>query len=101
MTRPRLAIAVVRITLFSSAVLAQVAPDDLVITGAGWGRGWDTEIELADSELGTGTDGSVFTVTGLTGPCPPICDNVAYSVPPKGTVRILVSETLPRSFRDC
>jgi len=95
MTRARLALAAFAAILLSSTMLAQIAPDDLVITGAGWGSGWDTEIELADSELGTGTAGSVFTVTGLTGPCPPTCDSVAYSVPPKGTVRILLSQALP------
>jgi hypothetical protein len=95
MTRARLAIAAFATILFSSMVLAQIAPDDLIIAGAGWGRGWDTEIELADSELGTGTAGSVFTATGMAGPCPPVCENVAYSIPPKGTVRIVLSEAFP------
>jgi hypothetical protein len=95
MARSGFAIAVFASLLFSVAALAQVAPDDLVITGAGWGGGWDTEIELADSEMGTGTTGSVWITTGLTGPCPPICENVPYSIPAKGTVRLLVSETFP------
>jgi hypothetical protein len=96
MRRPGLAITIlVSIVLFSASALAQVAPDDLVITGAGWGNGWDTEIELADSELGVGTSGSIFTVTGLAGPCPPICESVPYTIPPKGSVRILVSEAFP------
>ena len=95
MTRARLALAAFAMILLSSLALAQIAPDDLIITGAGWGNGWDTELELADSELGTGTAGSVFTVTSLTGPCPPFCQSVAYSIPPKGTVRIVLSEAFP------
>jgi hypothetical protein len=81
--------------VFPVALLAQIAPDDLIITGGGWGKGWDTEIELADSEVGTGTSGSIFTVSGLSGPCPPVCENVPYRIPPKGTVRMLLSETFP------
>ena len=77
------------------AALGQIAPDDLIITGAGFGNGWETEIELADSEMGVGTTGSLWIRTGLSGPCPPICEAFEYSVRPKGTVRILLSEAFP------
>jgi hypothetical protein len=77
------------------AALGQRAPDDLIITGAGFGNGWETEIELADSEMGVGTTGSLWIRTGLSGPCPPICEAFEYSVSPKGTVRILLSEAFP------
>ena len=83
------------IVLFSAPALAQIAPDDLIVTGAGFGNGWDTEIELADSELGVGTGGSLNIRTGLSGPCPPVCEGFAYSIPPKGTVRILLSQAFP------
>jgi len=94
MIRSRLAIAALVSLLFSSALLAQAAPDDLVITGAGWGKGWDTEIELADSELGLGTSGTIFKVNDLLAPCPPNCDSTSYTIPPKGTVRVRVSDFL-------
>jgi hypothetical protein len=77
------------------AAFGQIAPDDLIITGAGFGNGWDTEIELSDSELAVGTGGTLNIRTGLSGPCPPICESFAYSIPPKGTVRILLSEAFP------
>jgi hypothetical protein len=93
--RLRFAIAALIVLLPFSAALAQVAPDDLIITGAGWGRGWDTEIELSDSELGTGTSGAVSFQTATAGPCPPFCNVFQYSVPPKGTVRFLLSEAFP------
>lgn len=96
MTRARFAtVAAFTAVLLSSAAVAQIAPDDLIITGAGFGKGWDTEIELADSELGTGTSGSISFASALTGPCPPFCDSTDYTVPPKGTVRLLLSETFP------
>jgi hypothetical protein len=89
-------VAAALVALLATAVAsAQIAPDDLIITGAGWGRGWDTEIELADSEVGTGTSGTVSFQTALTGPCPPFCNAFAYSVPPKGTVRFRLSEAFP------
>lgn len=81
--------------ILSGAALAQIAPDDLVITGAGFGGGWDTEIELADSELGTGTSGTIFFQTALAGPCPPFCNAAAYTVPPHGTARVRLSEAFP------
>jgi hypothetical protein len=95
MRRLGLAIAFLASLVFSSPGLAQIPPDDLVITGAGFGHGWDTEIELADSELGVGTAGAIAISTGLAGPCPPICESFEYSVPPKGTTRILLSEAFP------
>lgn len=95
MKRLALTIAALAAVLLSAAALGQIAPDDLIITGAGFGRGWDTEIELSDSEQGSGTSGTVSFATALTGPCPPICDSAAYTVPPKGTVRLLLSETFP------
>src|SRR5262245_45038122 len=95
MRRSGLAIAVFASLWISSlSALGQIAPDDLIITGAGWGHGWDTEIELADSD-GVGTSGSIVTVTGMLGPCPPICESFPYSIPPKGSVRILISEAFP------
>ena len=95
MRRYGLAIAFLASLVIPSTSAGQVPPDDLIITGAGWFNGWDTEIELADSEHGVGTTGSIFTVTGLSGPCPPICESVPYSIPPKGSVRILASEAFP------
>jgi len=94
-TRHRFAIAALAVFLPSVAVVAQIAPDDLIITGAGWGRGWDTEIELSDSELGSGTSGTISFPSALAGPCPPFCNVAAYAVPPKGTVRVLMSEAFP------
>lgn len=90
-----LTLAALTAVLVSAAALAQIAPDDLIITGAGFGKGWDTEIELVDSELGAGTSGSVSIRTALAGPCPPICTEVPYTIPPRGTTRIRLSQAFP------
>ena len=95
MTRTRIGLVLFAALLLASAALAQLAPDDLVITGAGSGGGWDTEILLADSPAGTGTSGTIRIETALEGPCPPICDVVSYGVKSKGTVRILMSQAFP------
>jgi hypothetical protein len=97
MTRPRFAATAIALAslLVASAAVAQLAPDDLVITGAGFGHGWDTEIELADSPSGTGTSGTLRIETALAGPCPPICSVVPYAVRERGTVRILMSQAFP------
>ncbi len=44
---------------------------------------------------GSARPAAIVTVTGLSGPCPPICESFPYSIPPKGSVRILVSEAFP------
>jgi hypothetical protein len=95
MKRIALTLAAVSAILLASPALAQLAPDDLAITGAGFGNGWDTEIELADSPAGTGTSGSITLRTALAGPCPPICNVVPYAVRPHGTARILMSQAFP------
>jgi len=95
MTRARIALVLLVAFLPAAAAVAQLAPDDLVITGVGFGNGWDTEIELADSPTGTGTTGTIRIQTALEGPCPPICDAVPYAIRPKGTLRILMSQAFP------
>jgi hypothetical protein len=95
MIRIRFTLALLATLLLASVMVAQIAPDDLILTGVGFGGGWDTEIELADSQLGVGTAGEVTVVNALTGPCPPFCDSVSYTVPPHGTTRIRMSEAFP------
>ncbi|MEX1245643.1 MAG: hypothetical protein WEB59_07630 [Thermoanaerobaculia bacterium] len=98
---PRVAIVfvVLAAAFLPGATLAQVDPGTLIIAGAGWGGNWDTEIELADSPLGVGTSGGIFKVNSILAPCPPNCDTVAFTVPPGGTVRILVSDFLGEFFQ--
>ena len=57
MARPGFAIAVFASLLFSAAALAQVAPDDLVITGAGLGRGLGHRDRARRLRDGHGNDG--------------------------------------------
>ena len=96
MKRPGLAIAVLASLVITPVVaLAQIAPDDLVVTGAAGGFGWDTEIELADSDHGTGVSGSISVPNSIAAPCPgPYCPQ-PFTIPPKGTVRLRLSEIIP------
>ncbi len=97
---PRVAFVVVVLAaaLLPGATLAQVDPGTLIIAGAGWTGSWDTEIELADSPLGVGTSGGIFKINSILAPCPPNCDGTGFTVPPGGTVRILVSDFLGELF---
>jgi hypothetical protein len=97
---PRVAVVLVILAaaMLPGAAVAQVDPGTLIIAGAGWGHNWDTEIELADSPLGVGTSGSIFKINSLLAPCPPNCDGTGFTVPPRGTVRILVSDFLGELF---
>lgn len=98
---PRVTFVVVILTaaLLPGAALAQVDPGTLIIAGAGWVKSWDTEIELSDSPLGVGTSGGIFKLNSILAPCPPNCDSVGFTVPPGGTVRILVSDFLGEGFQ--
>jgi hypothetical protein len=98
MSRVSVVLVILAAALLPVAALAQVDPGTLIIAGAGWGPNWDTEIELADSPLGVGTSGHIFKVNSLLAPCPPNCDATGFTIPPKGTVRILVSEFLGEYF---
>lgn len=98
MSRVSVALVVLAAALLPGLALAQVDPGTLIIAGAGWGPNWDTEIELADSPLGVGTSGGIFKVNSMLAPCPPNCDRTSFTIPPKGTVRILVSDFLGEFF---
>ena len=98
MPRVFVVLFVLAAALLPGAAFAQVDPGTLIIAGAGWGPFWDTEIELADNPLGVGTSGSIFKINSLLAPCPPNCDATGFTIPPKGSVRILVSSFLGEFF---
>lgn len=102
MKRVGLAAAAALATLsIAAATFAQAPPDTLIVTGAAGANGWDTEIELADSELGTGTSGTIWVPNAILAPCSvpdpgPNCPQ-GFTIPPRGTVRIRLSDRIPFS----
>jgi hypothetical protein len=95
----KLLLIVAILFLCAVAARAQLDPGTLIIAGGGFAGSWDTEIELADSALGVGTQGSIFFPSPILGvPCPPACDSTSFTIPPKGTIRIRASDFIGEIF---
>ena len=91
-------VAILRVVAIAAAALvpavcsAQVDPGNLVVIGAGFVGDWDTEIELADSPLPGGTQGSITKFVVTVQPC--VGCGTTFSLPENGAGRWLASEVL-------
>jgi hypothetical protein len=75
---------------------AQSGQSDLVMIGAGWVGDWDTEIELADSPLAGGAQGSISKFVVTVQPCTDC--GTSFDIPENGAARYLASDILGDSF---
>jgi len=86
----------VAVALVPTVCSAQVGPGDLVVIGAGWVGDWDTEIELADSPLAGGAQGSISKFVVTVQPCTDC--GTSFDIPENGAARYLASDILGDSF---
>jgi hypothetical protein len=82
--------------LLPAAAIAQVPPENLVVIGAGFVGDWDTEIEVADSAMAIGTDGSIQKFVVTVQPC--IDCGTSFALPANGAASFFASDILGQSF---
>jgi len=85
-------IAIAAAFLLPVVCSAQVDPGNLVVIGAGFVGDWDTEIELADSSLPGGTQGSITKFVVNVQPC--VGCGTTFSLPENGAGTWLASDIL-------
>ena len=92
MSRIGILLSIAATALVPAVCSAQVDPGNLVVIGAGFVGDWDTEIELADSALPGGTQGSITKFVVTVQPC--VGCGTTFSLPENGSGRWLASELL-------